>query len=184
MNAGFHYYATYVAARFAGHSSNESITIARAAQYIDESSASLIKSELLGIKPGSTPTPTIESFERLAKKNLFTSKSELNETRTIWTSFHFLPGNFPCDGGRPYEGKRKWLTRTIEPAEERDVLLVCRPNSTLATAMINDLAVHRDENYYLYLLGIRMHVLADTWVHEGFSGTCNWWINDLASTPT
>lgn len=50
--------------------------------------------------------------------------------------------------------------------------------------MINDLAVHRDENYYLYLLGIRMHVLADTWVHEGFSGTCNWWINDLASTPT
>lgn len=184
MNAGFHYYATYVAARFAGHSSNESITIARAAQHIDESSASLIKSELLGVNPGSTPTPTIESFERLAKKNLFTSKSELNETRTIWTSFHFLPGNFPCDGGQPYEGKRKWLARTIEPAEERDVLLVCRPNSTLATAMINDLAVHRDENYYLYLLGIRMHVLADTWVHEGFSGTCNWWINDLASTPT
>lgn len=68
MNAGFHYYATYVAARFAGHSSNESITIARAAQYIDESSASLIKSELLGVNPGSTPTPTIGSFERLAKR--------------------------------------------------------------------------------------------------------------------
>lgn len=71
MNAGFHYYATYVAARFAGHSSNESITIARAAQYIDESSASLIKSELLGVNPSSTPTPTIESFERLAKKEPF-----------------------------------------------------------------------------------------------------------------
>ena len=89
MNADFHYYATYVAARFAGHSSNESITIARAAQYVDESSASLIKSELLGVNPGFTPTPTIESFERLAKKNLFTSKSELDDTRIIWTSFHF-----------------------------------------------------------------------------------------------
>lgn len=173
-----------MAARFAGHSSNESITIARAAQYVDESSASLIKSELLGVNPGFTPTPTIESFERLAKKNLFTSKSELDDTRIIWTSFHFLPGNFPCDGGRPYEGKRKWLARTIEPAEEWDALLVCRPNSTLAAAMINDLAAHRDENYHLYLPGIRMHVLADTWAHEGFSGTCNWWINDLASTPT
>jgi hypothetical protein len=59
-------------------------------------------------------------------------------------------------------------------------MLVCLPNSPLVREMINDLiANHRDD---LHFIGLRMHVLADTWAHMYFAGIPAWYINDAGDT--
>ena len=78
-----------------------------------------------------------------------------------WIPFHFLPGG---------EG---------ETVEE---MLICRKNSKLAQQMVHDhieFAIDltkdwtgaKDLLYAPHLLGIMLHVYADTFAHYGFSGT-------------
>lgn len=197
MNMDFHYYATYLAARVAGYEKEEAKTIAYAAQYVDESDADMIDKELL---PGlAEPTPTIESMGTLLKRsldwiNLKTQdwgreSAQIKESEPVWRSFHFLPGNIhEEDDRKAYMGERKY-TRTFlgmhllgnpEYGEEeaRAFSLMCQPNSILSEKMVNDTRKHRDQPYFLELLGIRMHVLADTWAHRYFAGTPSWWVNE------
>lgn len=189
MNMDFHYYATYLAARVAGYEKEEAKIIAYAAQYVDESDSGMIDKKLL---PGlSETTATIESMGTLLGRNmdLVREEKEIRESEHIWRSFHFLPGNIHEEDDRKvYTGERKYSRRFLGmhllgtpeygEKEARAFSLMCQPNSVLSEKMVNDVKKNKDKPYYLELLGIRMHVLADTWAHRYFAGTPSWWVNE------
>lgn len=190
MNMDFHYYATYLAARVAGYEKEEAKTIAYAAQYVDESETDMIDKKLL--PDLSETTPTIEGMGKLLGRNmdLVREEKEIRESEHIWRSFHFLPGNIHEEDDRKvYTGERKYtktflgmhVLGTPEYGEEeaRVFSLMCQPNSVLSEKMVNDVRKHTDQPYYLELLGIRMHVLADTWAHRYFAGMPSWWVNEV-----
>lgn len=189
MNMDFHYYATYLAARVAGYEKEEAKTIACAAQYVDESDAGMIDKKLL---PGMAEmTPTIESMGTLLGRNvdLVREEKEIRDSECIWRSFHFLPGNIHEEDDRQvYMGERKYTKTFLKmhvlgtpeygKEEARAFSLMCQPNSVLSEKMVNDVRKHMEQPYFLELLGIRMHVLADTWAHRYFAGTPSWWVNE------
>ena len=68
--------------------------------------------------------------------------------------------------------------------DEKDFACMCFPNSELAEEMVMDTRkVFHNESYSnefkLMLLGIRMHVMADTWAHQNFTGSRNYWCNGV-----
>lgn len=197
MNIDFHYYATYLAARIAGYTVAEAKTIAYAAQYVDVSGENMIDKKLLEGLPETTAT--IEDMGRLLRRdtdwyNVKTRKwkyeeKEIKESEVIWRSFHFLPGNIhPKDDRKYYSGKRKYSKSVLgikvfgEPEygqeEARAFSLMCQPDSVLSEKMVNDVQKYKNQPCYLEMVGIRMHVLADTWAHCYFAGTPSWWVNE------
>jgi hypothetical protein len=181
MNIDFHYYATYLAARIANYADEDAQMIAYAAQYVDESTEDMIDMKLL---PGlDKSTPTTESMGKILTKNMqwIGTDSTIKESEQIWTSFHFLPGNIDeKDDLKAYTGDRKWGWPAYEYGneEKRAFSLMCQPNSTLCEKMVNRVVQYKQEPYFLKLLGICMHVLADTWAHRYFAGTPSWWVNN------
>lgn len=178
MNTDFHYYVTYLAARDAGYTDRDALTIAHAAQYVDVSMKKRIDKTLL--PDLANPTPTLEGRVTIAGELVLpASQEDRDESEAIWASFHFLPGNF--EGKKVYTGHDVLENQsTTEPENKRKFKLLCLPNSELSEKMINDIITdHIDEDYYLHLVGIRMHVLADTWAHAYYVGTQWKFINDV-----
>ena len=80
-----------------------------------------------------------------------------------------MPGNL--NGEKEYKGAIGTTTPMID-ADMRKFRLLCLPNTKLSELMINDIRVnHKISPHYLHMVGIRMHVLADTWAHQFFAGT-------------
>lgn len=185
MNMDFHYYATYLAARIAQFSAKEAKIVAYAAQYVDDLSAFELDRNLL---PGlRRVTPTVEKYETISYKNVISTQAAVRESEEIWSSFHFLPGNInKNDPKRNYTGKRSWgrgyWKYSYGSEEECAFSMMCLPNSELSEQMINDTCRYRGEAFFLVLIGIRMHVLADTWAHSYFAGTPNWWVNEVVQS--
>lgn len=68
----------------------------------------------------------------------------------VWIPFHFLPG---------LQG------------ETTDEKLICRKHSALSTALGERLLeTTLDNAQFAFRLGVGLHVLADTWAHQGFAG--------------
>jgi hypothetical protein len=192
MDVDFHYYATYAAAKFAGWNDTEAETIAYAAQFVDEFNMSYGSSS----EPWSFAVPSIRrpklGMFRVDEINSESGKSKIRPRRTvqgtiecatnlhvrkdIWMPFHFLPGNY----GKKSERDKRHIIR--EGCSDKNFDLLCRPFSPLAIAMINDLLDfnknHDGYHYLLQLIGLRMHVFADTWAHQDFIGDGNKSIND------
>lgn len=167
MNHDFHYYGTYVAARLAGYDFESAETLAHAAQYVDDSIHVMLDKDCL---KGLVPIPTSHSMSEFTSHDLGKGWTEdfLNETARVWPVFHFLPGNI--DGKEKYMGPQSdkgllanWM---YDDEAKEQFKLMCLPNSTLVKEMVNDLR----KNSTLQKIGIRMHVLADTWAHMYFSG--------------
>jgi len=192
MRIDFHYYATYVAARLAGYELDEAQSIAHAAQYVDESSWKMLRKGNKNYIKDFTPTPTVH--EMLSEITEFNSSkwsdANLLETYRVWMAFHFLPGNY----GRPdtvsYSGPTSAKSHTIGWGVNQTVWLynqeakhyfklLCLDNSLLVDEMINDLVINHANN--LHMIGLRMHVLADTWAHKHFAGMPAWYMNDVYS---
>jgi hypothetical protein len=75
----------------------------------------------------------------------------------VWLAFHFLPGNGGVGAGQNPEGK--FINK-----------IICRPNSPIAQDMVRSAINEKDRSYALHRLGVVMHILADTWAHQGFAG--------------
>ena len=171
MNLDFHYYGTYFAARCAGYGNDEALTIAKAAQYVDEMSVGVTK------KHGGIPTTQTKTELAID----FTAK-QLETIKNIWIPFHFLPGNFDCTvqykGPIGHTGEyfhKTWANNGTAQAEFR---LMCLPNSELVFHMITHLQNLDHCRQKLHHIGLCMHVLADTWAHQYFAGLPAWHIND------
>lgn len=148
MQIDFHHTVTYVAARLAGFEKSESEVIAYAAQYVDDCTSS-----------GTVYFDNKALYERLssAHKMIDHRNMEAMANHQVWMPFHFLPGNGGKAAGKDPDG------RFIEK-------IICRPNSPVAQDMVRSCIEKKDRPYGLHLLGITMHVYADTWAHQGFAG--------------
>jgi hypothetical protein len=189
----FHYYGTYVAARYAGYSTDESQIIAHAAQYVDDSVHKLlINMEDYGID--FQPIPTCHTTGELCWTTIGSGPSR-SELHRVWVPFHFLPGNYKSQKlPDPYASSR--IKEYTGPQHDSGVItswkyddkaklefkLLCLPESPIAIAMINDITNnHKGQPYELQLIGLRMHVFADTAAHAYYAGTPAWHLNDAGA---
>jgi hypothetical protein len=148
MQYDMHYYAIYTLASAAGIPRPDAETIALASQSVDDQ--------------------CIEDFRQLptgeAVYGIATAHHPLNagervlshihdDSRLVWLPFHFFPGN------------------TGSTFSER---LITRKNSPLINHLldfyISPQSIDANKPYILELLGIALHVYADTFSHYGFSG--------------
>lgn len=184
MNIDFHYYGTYVAACLAGYSKDEAQIIAHAAQYVDDSTDGkhrLIAKGENGIDI--QPIPTCHEKAELGW-NLITPKGFISpsssDLRKVWVLFHFLPGNYKLK--EKYQGATSRTTWNYDDQAEWEFNLLCLPDSPLSIEMINNIInKHKGQPYELHLIGVRMHVLADTAAHAYYAGTPAWHVNNVDS---
>lgn len=148
MQTDFHHGATYALARIAGFPRPEAEIIAYSAQYVDDAT----NAGLVRFQNGAL-------YERLATAHRMLDYRNFRElaNHRVWVPFHFLPGN---RGLGPGEDPRGTFADK----------LVCTPDSPVARDMISAVIGGRQEPYALHRLGIALHVYADTWAHQGFSG--------------
>lgn len=149
MQIDFHHAVTYVVARLAGFPHTEADTIAWSAQFVDDA----VDEGIIAFMSGEMYYHIASAHKMLDYRNL----DKLSNHRA-WIPFHFLPGNEGLPAG---EGTNIEFARRI----------ICRPDSYAARDML-DLCIARKGQtpYHLHQLGIAMHVYADTWAHQGFSG--------------
>lgn len=181
MNQDFHYNATYFAAKLAGYTAEEALTIASAAQFVDDCIA-----EVMPENRFVNQVPTCEDASKLSDHFLGPAPYKIHDImarRRIWSYFHFLPGNF--DNRVKYEGMQtktatsgeKW---GFEYAGAEAFKLMSLPRSEMVKKMIEDLlAKVPTASNPLEFIGLRMHVLADTWAHSYFSGSPDQCVNDV-----
>lgn len=148
MQIDFHYAVTYVTARLADFSPEDAGIIAYSAQYVDDavnSGAILFRNKAMYSRISSAhKTLDYRNFKELAN-------------HLTWIPFHFLPGNGGQKAGDNPDGG--FVNK-----------LVCKPDSHVAKDMVASCIATRDKRYGLHRLGITMHVLADTFAHQGFAG--------------
>lgn len=188
MNLDFHYYGTWWAARIAGFNAPEANEIAWAAQMVDDCTEAFLNE--CGIPAGDRVITCETLMENAADDTAWLSNvnnTTLSKIRRIWMPFHFLPGNLDIDAVKKvHTGIKSWGTSNYGQRDEPDFNCLCLHNSRLVQLMIDDtrnrfsLVNDATRQSLLYLIGIRMHVLADTWAHEYFTGSPNYWINDVS----
>ena len=140
MQLDMHYYATYALARAAGISPEKSLTIAKSAQFVDDSST-VAEASADGVFLCHEATAHHPAeLEANATKD---------DQRRVWVPFHFLPGG----AGNTFEEK-----------------LICQKDSQIAREMVGHAISLGTKSYGAELLGITAHVYADTFSHYGFSG--------------
>lgn len=148
MNIDFHHAVTYVAARLAGFESTEASVIAWSAQYVDDAT----ESGHIAFDNKGMYCHIASAHKMLDYRNL-----DALANHRAWIPFHFLPGN---EGLAANQGHIEFTRRVI-----------CRPNSFVARDMVERCIRDKDHTPYgLHRLGITLHVYADTWAHQGFSG--------------
>lgn len=212
MNLDFHYYASNLAARFAGFSKEEALIISKSAEFVDYYSREQVIRVLLG---KSVATTTQDAFEKYIDESMLVLQSDTSQEipaiftamgpmeafirnrkskwtgedqqafKDIWMAFHFLPGNelkeIKYDGpqsngiGSPVKNWR------LSEKDLDELKYICRPCSIMLENLINDTKNHRLKPNYLYLIGIRMHTLADSWAHQNFMGLPRWFANNISN---
>lgn len=140
MDIEFHYYMTYLIAARAGFPSEQALTIAHAAQSVDDNHIRYVIS-------GSPDGP----YNNYVSQTLNILKPASQLLR-IYPIFHFIPGDPNAPTARRADGRTDpWVTT---------------PDSAVAGKMIdNALASHN-----LYRIGVSAHGYVDTWAHQNFLG--------------
>jgi len=156
MQIDFHHGVVYLLCRIAGFSAKETSIIAYASQYVDDAT----NSGDIKFTNGAI-YHRINSAHKMIDSRNFNSLNNLQ----VWMPFHFLPGNAGLKAGKNPDGK--FINK-----------LVCTPNSYVAQDMVDHCIKDYDKPYALHRLGITLHVLADTYAHQGFAGVSHA-INDV-----
>lgn len=151
MQIDFHHAVTYILARWAGFSHEQSDIIAYSSQYVDDSTYfGSVK-----FSDGQRYTRTASAHKALDLRNSMTEQ----DIRT-WVPFHFLPGN--CGIQADVQCNQDYYNR-----------VVCVANSPVAKDMLDECLRQKDKDHGFHRLGITMHVYADTWAHQNFAGVEN-----------
>ena len=148
MQIDFHHAVTYVLARLAGFSVNESDIISHASQYVDDAT-----------NEGVVKFTNGAMYSRISSAHQIIDLQNANDVinHRVWVPFHFLPGNGGLKAGKNPEGG--FINK-----------LVCTPDSFVAQELLAKCIADRHKPYALHRLGITIHVLADTFSHQGFAG--------------
>jgi len=156
MQIDFHHTATYVTARAAGFGHRDADTVSYAAQYVDDA----INSGTIRFHNGAMYTRISSAHKMLDYRNF-----EKLANHHVWIPFHFLPGNGGKKAGENPEGT--FIDK-----------IICRPGSHISREMVRACIADKHKSYGLYRLGVTLHVLADSWAHQGFAGV-NSHVNDV-----
>jgi hypothetical protein len=148
MQIDFHHAVTYVAARLAGFPVEKAKIISYSAQYVDDA-----------VNSGTIKFRNKAMYSRISSAHKMLDYRDFEELSNhfTWIPFHFLPGNGGKESGMNPDGG--FVQK-----------LICKPDSHVANDMVNSCIAGHDRDYGLYRLGITMHVLADTFAHQGFAG--------------
>ena len=142
MDIDFHFGTIYVLSRWAGFRAENALTIATSSQFVDDNVPKVLEDHA-----------GLRSFFRASGHGLVDNIKDIKHDFDIWVPFHFLPG---LEGEYPY------------------ARLICRKHSVMAKAVaerIRGLSLDGAAfNQQVMELGILLHVYADTWAHQGFSG--------------
>jgi len=172
MDYDFHYYATKAASLLAGFEEEEAEIIAESALFVDYCDWSNFGYDI-GEKGDEEYTVQTAQFNTMKDKAQSTRAGD----PSIWSIFHFVPGNY-----NDSENDKDF--KLVSNNDENSASL-CRPHSKLAVKMIKDtketIKKYKLENRAkLALIGIRMHVLADTWAHQNFAGISDSSLNTIS----
>ena len=156
MDIDFHYYGTMYAALLAGYEENDAIEIAEAAQFVDEFTQHQFPKSF-GLKTSEKCCYTSYDFDTTGKIDQGTSWS--NTLAKKWVPFHFAP-RMSVDtniiiGDQTYASN---ITNS------NDLKMITAPNGEIFNSIIN---AKLNDNVEI---GLKMHVLADMYAHQGFVG--------------
>ena len=140
MQKDFHFYTIYVLCRCNGMSPEISKKVAYASQHTDDAKYY----HALEFENGGRFQQVL-SAHKFIHPNVFSADSQYR----IYLPFHFIPAN----QGSTFQER-----------------MVCRQNSEIAQKMVREVANLKGKPYQLHRLGIALHVYADTWSHQDFSG--------------
>jgi hypothetical protein len=140
MDIEFHYYMTYLIAARAGFPTGQALTIAHAAQSVDDNHIRYVISG----SPGETYNNYISQTLNILKPS--------SQLLRIYPIFHFIPGDPNAVTALRADGRTDpWVTT---------------PGSAVAGSMIGNALTSRN----LYRIGVSAHGYADTWAHQNFLG--------------
>lgn len=153
MQLDMHFHATHAIALLAGLSEEDALTVATAAEFVDNADSS-----------NPEKNENKELFFAIATahhpaKAVVTSAFHPEIHRLVWVPFHFLPGG---------EGS------TLEEK------LLCVKNGKIVNQMFQHYLEKSGKDFYWHLLGIASHVYLDTFSHYGFSGIASE-LNEIAN---
>ena len=197
MNIDCHYYGTYYIAREAGWSDEEAKKIAWAAQTVDEVSFEVLKKNVYDNASDKEQIPrviTLLSLSEMAGNTACYTTAFRDYVMFSWMPFHFLPEK-QTESQRLSEkdvpnlelnkvfydrlnDTERSVYRKVKTYPE-DFHLRCKTSTDLCKSMIKEaLSIYEAstkddkpcDDITLYRIGICMHVLADTWSHQGFCG--------------
>lgn len=141
MDIEFHYYITFILARKAGFSADESYRIAYSSQYTDDNTYHYF----VNFNDGSHYLNDVSQTLDITKPS--------PKRQKIYPLFHFIPGGEECAGLSQFDGAPYHEFTTIPDSRNAQVLL----GAALASGN-------------LYRIGIAVHAYADTWAHQNFVG--------------
>ncbi|QGY40211.1 hypothetical protein GM415_08745 [Pseudodesulfovibrio cashew] len=146
MQLDMHFYGTYAVARIAGFTPESALTVATAAQFVDEA----VSATPIEVAEQRYMLPVVSAHAMLELGKNF----DLMDQWNVWVPFHFLPGGMG------------------DNADERLVCLLGDPGNDAVDEIIRFAlkAGAEGKPYALHLLGIVTHVIQDTYSHYGFSG--------------
>ena len=140
MDIEFHYYITYILAKKAGFSADDSAVIAYACQHTDDNTYHYcINFE--------TETP----YLNIVSQTMDITKPQ-EKRKIIYPLFHFFPGDPMSPSAQRKDGKTNLFNTT--------------PDSENARKMFEE----GMKSGNLYRIGIAAHVYADTWAHQNYCG--------------
>jgi len=140
MNAEFHYHMTYLIAAKAGLGAENSLIVAKAAQFVDDNSVDY----------------TIDKGKPSEYRNYISQTMNIIQPKAklfrIYPLFHFWPGDVDASAGQRRDGLMHKLNTTPGSQNARWAL-----KQALATGN-------------LFRIGVAAHGFADTWAHQNFVG--------------
>ena len=144
MDIDYHFCTMYVLSRWADFGSANAKLIATSAQLVDDNMDDNSFSDQAEEDARAQGIHIRYSSQNIW--NNLTGKGNLE----VWVPFHFLPGL---------------------AGETTDEKLLCRKHSVLSKALGERLLeTTLDNSQFSFRLGVGLHVLADTWAHQGFAG--------------
>jgi hypothetical protein len=198
MQNDFHYYVTYIVARIAGFKISDAKLIGHCAALVDEAYDNG-KAHPIPLDQNRDPIP-LTSHYVFDKKHQRKDLGRTQDTVLPWMAFHFLPGgdidlyHLKSKKMKKAKGREdKWETQqrlvcaphshssdpNLSPYLSNmmilDLINLSNPSSEgnkffekyNEERFNNNIDMHQIR---LCLLGIRMHVFADTFAHQGFAG--------------
>ncbi len=205
MTHDFHFYVTFMCARNAGFDANTSIQIALCADGVDGGEPEFIrksKGKYKQVKHEGKKWFPITVYRTFSSVN---SQHSLGASiaPVPWMAFHFLPSLEVDSKTNPYYirkidrnlPKRKssapdhprFRMHELNTARDLESGLICGKSSRFAKKLIKDTAQFAKTwggkktlpIHAAAMLGIRSHVIADLFAHEGFAGCRSVAINAL-----